>query len=219
MVAFIFYAVIIGVILCSVARKQNKQVNRGTQMNNCSQNFAQPPRQQNNMSRNYGQNANQQYMMQQQARAQQYRQQQTKQRLQQKYPNQPVQNDRPANYNGYTNNAAQNKPSDILSRAKANVEEEAHDVLRCISEVEGNVKNGVDVQEHIVAHEQYHMGDLNTADYGTNSLLYNGGMPSFAMSETMKQVNDLMITGYDGAMSFERDFIAEGVEMLNSFNA
>ena len=33
----------------------------------------------------------------------------------------------------------------------------------------------------------------------------------------MDQVNDLMIMGYQANLSFERDFVAEGVEMLNRF--
>ena len=33
----------------------------------------------------------------------------------------------------------------------------------------------------------------------------------------MKQVEDLMITGYNGKLTYERDFVSEGIEMLNSF--
>ena len=36
-------------------------------------------------------------------------------------------------------------------------------------------------------------------------------------SELMAQLNDLMIMGYQADLSFERDFIAEGVDMLNSY--
>ena len=36
-------------------------------------------------------------------------------------------------------------------------------------------------------------------------------------SALMKEVNDLMIMGYQADLSFERDFVAEGVEMLNSY--
>ena len=34
-------------------------------------------------------------------------------------------------------------------------------------------------------------------------------------SPLMQQISDLMITGYTGELSFGRDFVAEGVEMLN----
>lgn len=33
--------------------------------------------------------------------------------------------------------------------------------------------------------------------------------------QLMKQVSDLMVCGYSGKLEFERDFIAEGVDMLN----
>ncbi|MDY5884081.1 MAG: hypothetical protein SPJ65_12295 [Roseburia sp.] len=36
-------------------------------------------------------------------------------------------------------------------------------------------------------------------------------------SDMLSQVNDRIVTGYSGEMEFERDFIAEGIEMLNSF--
>lgn len=36
-------------------------------------------------------------------------------------------------------------------------------------------------------------------------------------SALMQQINDLMITGYRGTLSFERDFVSEGIEMLNSY--
>lgn len=36
-------------------------------------------------------------------------------------------------------------------------------------------------------------------------------------SPVLKQVNDLIVMGYSGDLSFERDFVAEGVEMLNSY--
>lgn len=36
-------------------------------------------------------------------------------------------------------------------------------------------------------------------------------------SEAMRRVNDLMIMGYQPQMTFERDFIGEGVSMLNRY--
>ncbi len=33
--------------------------------------------------------------------------------------------------------------------------------------------------------------------------------------DLMREVEDLMIMGYDGSLEFERDFVAEGVDMLN----
>lgn len=33
--------------------------------------------------------------------------------------------------------------------------------------------------------------------------------------DLMREVEDLMIMGYDGTLEFERDFVAEGVDMLN----
>lgn len=35
--------------------------------------------------------------------------------------------------------------------------------------------------------------------------------------DIMQKLNDLMIMGYSGNLEFDRDFIAEGVDMLNSY--
>lgn len=36
-------------------------------------------------------------------------------------------------------------------------------------------------------------------------------------SDNMKKVQELMVTGFSGNLNFERDFAAEGIEMLNRF--
>ena len=36
-------------------------------------------------------------------------------------------------------------------------------------------------------------------------------------SDNMKKVQELMVTGFSGNLNFERDFVAEGIEMLNRF--
>lgn len=33
--------------------------------------------------------------------------------------------------------------------------------------------------------------------------------------DLMREINDLMVKGYDGELTFSRDFVAEGIEMLN----
>ena len=36
-------------------------------------------------------------------------------------------------------------------------------------------------------------------------------------SDNMKNVQELMVTGFSGNLNFESDFVAEGIEMLNRF--
>lgn len=36
--------------------------------------------------------------------------------------------------------------------------------------------------------------------------------------DLMKQVEELIVTGYSGNLSFKRDFIAEGIDMLNRYD-
>lgn len=85
------------------------------------------------------------------------------------------------------------KQSDIMSRAFANVKENEVDELEKnqstapINEITENVHNM--------------MGITDIAN----------------SSDLMAQINDLMIMGYQANLSFERDFVAEGVDMLNSY--
>ena len=37
-------------------------------------------------------------------------------------------------------------------------------------------------------------------------------------SDNMKKVQELIVTGFSGNLNFERDFVAEGIEMLNRFD-
>lgn len=85
--------------------------------------------------------------------------------------------------NGVTKSEAKRQENDILSRATANVQEDAVDELR-----------------------------LERNKDSADNILQLGIVEN---SELMQQVADLMITGYTGEPSFSRDFIAEGVEMLN----
>lgn len=86
------------------------------------------------------------------------------------------------------------QPNDILSRAAANVRENEQDQL----EMEMDVR---------------HPGSVMTRD--AHDLI--GAVDISEGSELMCQVSDLMIMGYQADLTFERDFVSEGVEMLNSY--
>lgn len=86
------------------------------------------------------------------------------------------------------------KPNDILSRANANVRENAQDLLE---------------QQMAVKHE----GGPMVRD--AHDLV--GAVDITESSELMRQVSDLMIMGYQADLTFERDFLAEGVELLNRY--
>ena len=92
--------------------------------------------------------------------------------------------------------------SDILSRAKENVKENEPDV------VEQQVHAEVCRDFRDTAHAA-----TDVAQHKEQSILCDTGEES----DIIKRVNDLIVTGYSGDMTFDRDFIAEGVEMLNRF--
>lgn len=110
----------------------------------------------------------------------------TKDRLQQKY-------------------AVTQKPkakSDILSRAKENVQENVPD--KVVQQVHAEVCRDYRATAH---------ASTDVAEHKEQSVWCDTGEES----DIIKRVNDLIITGYSGDMEFDRDFIAEGVDMLNRF--
>ena len=112
----------------------------------------------------------------------------TKQRLQQKY--------------GQNTNTARQAKGDILSRAKENVQENEPD--KVAQELHAEVCRDYREQAAAKPDVQVHMEQSHDGE-------------PYGESDILKRVNDLMVTGYSGEMKFERDFIAEGVEMLNGF--
>lgn len=84
--------------------------------------------------------------------------------------------------------------SSIFDRAEANVRETDGDELlrrRGIAKVK---RDAIDAADHAV--------DVTS---------------QYESSELMRQVNDLMITGSLDTLRYERDFVAEGVEIINSY--
>ncbi|MBQ8278495.1 MAG: hypothetical protein IJZ23_01470 [Roseburia sp.] len=90
----------------------------------------------------------------------------------------------------------------ILSRAKENVQEQEASAIQ--QEMHAEVCREYREPAHAKENVKEHKLQCEDCDTG-------------AESDILKKVNDLMITGYSGAMNFERDFIAEGVDMLNRF--
>lgn len=91
---------------------------------------------------------------------------------------------------------------DILSRAKENVKERE--------------PNAVQQQMHAEVCRDYRATAHDKPDVATHKVV-SKVCDTGEESDIIKKVNDLIVTGYCGDMSFDRDFIAEGVEMLNRF--
>lgn len=101
---------------------------------------------------------------------------------------------------------SQQKPAqqgNILQRAKGNVQEKAPSAIQ--QEVHAEVCRDYRDTSHVTSDVKAHK--LQSAECDTG-----------AESDIIKKVNDLIVTGYSGDMTFDRDFIAEGVDMLNSFS-
>lgn len=92
--------------------------------------------------------------------------------------------------------------SDILTKAKSNVKEEEQNVMQ--QEMHAEVCRDYRATAHVTSDVATHKAVSEICDTGEES-------------DIIKKVNDLIITGYSGDMSFDRDFIAEGVDMLNRF--
>lgn len=94
------------------------------------------------------------------------------------------------------------KKGDILSRAKENVQENEADLLQ--QQMHAEVCREFRETEHAASSVVQHKLASEHCDTGEES-------------DIIKKINDLMITGYSGDMHFDRDFVAEAVDMLNSY--
>lgn len=93
--------------------------------------------------------------------------------------------------------------TDILSRAKENVQKAEPDTIQ--KEVHAEVCRDYRDTGHKAADVKIHrMQAVNCA--------------AEEESDIIKRVNDLIVTGYSGDMKFDRDFIAEGIDMINRFS-
>lgn len=124
----------------------------------------------------------------------------TKERLQKKYGTTTSSAYSRTTVSPYASQAAK---TDILSRAKENVKEEAQD--------------GFKQESHAAVCSEYRSHAETKPDMAAH-MSHSPECDFDAESDILKRVNDLIVMGYDGNMEFDRDFIAEGVEMLNSFS-
>ena len=117
----------------------------------------------------------------------------TKERLQKKYGLKQT--------NNLQNKTSQK--SDILSRAKENVQE--------------NETNILSQQIHTEVCTEYQNSSSKIADVKVHKM-QSDNCDTAGESDILKKVNDLMVMGYSGEMNFDRDFIAEGVDLLNRYS-
>lgn len=92
---------------------------------------------------------------------------------------------------------------DILSKARENVQEDKPSMIQ--QEAHAQVCREYRDMGHKIPDVKVHKMQSVNCDTGEES-------------DIIKKVNDLIVTGYSGEMDFDRDFIAEGIEMLNHFS-
>lgn len=108
---------------------------------------------------------------------------------------------------------AQSRPhknQDILSRAKQNVQENDEDLLKEADRMQHEAARGAADIPVLTPSEKVAM-------QGVKPVGQQIGADFDEDCDIMQKLNDLMIMGYSGNLEFDRDFIAEGVDMLNSY--
>jgi len=99
---------------------------------------------------------------------------------------------------------------DILSRAKQNVQENNEDLLKNADRMQHEAARGAADTPILTPSEKVAM-------QGVKPVGQQIGAGFDEDCDIMQKLNDLMIMGYSGNLEFDRDFIAEGVDMLNSY--
>lgn len=121
----------------------------------------------------------------------------------------PVQNPL-AQANRGTAQSRPQKNQDILSRAKQNVQENDEDLLKDADRMQHEAARGA-------AETPILTPSAKVAMQGVQPVGQQIGAGFDEDCDIMQKLNDLMIMGYSGNLEFDRDFIAEGVDMLNSY--
>ena len=121
----------------------------------------------------------------------------------------PVQNPW-AQANRGTAQSRPQKNQDILSRAKQNVQENDEDLLKDADRMQHEAARGA-------ADTPILTPSAKVAMQGVQPVGQQIGAGFDEDCDIMQKLNDLMIMGYSGNLEFDRDFIAEGVDMLNSY--
>lgn len=107
--------------------------------------------------------------------------------------------------------ARQQTANDILARANRNVMEQ--EAEREKPEVKEQKVGMTREQQTVKAREQKKQQLIQQKLEQTKSAEQVAAEND--SEDLMREVEDLMIMGYDGTLEFERDFVAEGVDMLN----
>ena len=107
--------------------------------------------------------------------------------------------------------ARQQTANDILARANRNVMEQ--EAEREKPEVKEQKVGMTREQQTVKAREQKKQQLIQQKLEQTKSAEQVAAEND--SEDLMRDVEDLMIMGYDGTLEFERDFVAEGVDMLN----
>lgn len=108
---------------------------------------------------------------------------------------------------------AQSRPQknqDILSRAKQNVQENDEDLLKEADRMQHEAARGAADTPILTPSGKVAMQRVQPVGQQI-------GAGFDEDCDIMQKLNNLMIMGYSGNLEFDRDFIAEGVDMLNSY--
>ena len=210
MFELIFIIIVIAVIVSKV-----KAQNQGANRNNTTYIHGKPVK--NNRQQVYGagqmNRQPQNYSAGQSSRqAQPYRGAQSNRQAQPYRPQpsgRPVQNPWSQTNRGTAQSRPQ-KNQDILSRAKQNVQENDEDLLKEADRMQHEAARGAADTPVLTPSEKVAM-------QGVKPVGQQIGADFDDDCDIMQKLNDLMIMGYSGNLEFDRDFIAEGVDMLNSY--
>ena len=210
MFELIFIIIVIAVIVSKV-----KAQNQGANRNNTTYTNGKPVK--NNRQQVYGagqmNRQPQNYSAGQSSRqAQPYRGAQSNRQAQPYRPQpsgRPVQNPWSQTNRGTAQSRPQ-KNQDILSRAKQNVQENDEDLLKEADRMQHEAARGA-------ADTPVLTPSGKVAMQGVKPVGQQIGADFDDDCDIMQKLNDLMIMGYSGNLEFDRDFIAEGVDMLNSY--
>ena len=106
-------------------------------------------------------------------------------------------------------------PENVFTRAKRNVSEDfSKDKLSNPTEFSKDVPQNMDTK--VTKTVTVPVAD-SSGNPAMNSVLADSTTSDETSEDLMRTLDDLMVKGYEPHLTFERDFVAEGMELLNRY--
>lgn len=141
-----------------------------------------------------------------------YQKQKTSHREKKTIPNRT-----PAPFSPTYRKGTEKPKEDVLARARRNVAEDFDTPPSTLSSVSKTKERLLNKYQEQLASKSKEEGSVTDIRLEPEPIPFETYTDASASADLMETVQDLIVKGYEPKLSFERDFIAEGMDLLNKY--